>query len=145
MSKIIYTRANGEVSIVVPTKSWEDRMDEVMAKDVNDAIDTPEIVEDSEIPNDRTFRNAWGRNIGGNKLGVHMDKAKEITHGKRRAARAIEMAPFDEIVAKQIPGQNAGQAEAARAQLRNKYDNIQTDIDACENPEDLKTIIDYDL
>ena len=56
MSKIIYTNSDGTVSIINPTG------------DVNDAIkDVPsglsyEIVEDSVIPTDRTFRNAWKQN-----------------------------------------------------------------------------------
>jgi hypothetical protein len=52
---------------------------------------------------------------------VNMDKAKAIGHDMRRAARAEEFKPHDEVIMKQIPGVNAQQAEAARQAIREKY------------------------
>ena len=51
---------------------------------------------------------------------VNIDKAKAIGHDMRRAARAEEFKPFDEAIAKQIPGQ-AESAEAQRQIIRDKY------------------------
>ena len=87
MSKIIYTNSDGTVSIINPTG------------DVNDAIkDVPsglsyEIVEDSVIPTDRTFRNAWKQN---NKT-IETDKAKarEIHKNNIRNARTPKFAELD--------------------------------------------------
>jgi len=73
---------------------------------------------------------------------INMTKAKAIAHDKRRKARDKEMAPHDEIVAKQIPGQSALKAENARTALRAKYDAIQSDIDAAEDVAQLKAIIE---
>ena len=69
---------------------------------------------------------------------VDISKAKEIAHEKRRAARATELAPLDVQVT--IPTM-AEQAEAKRAEIRDKYDAIQTQIDAAESVDVLKSII----
>jgi len=51
---------------------------------------------------------------------VNLNKAKTISHDKRRDARAKEFAPFDEVIMKQIPGNDATVAEAARQVIRDK-------------------------
>jgi len=72
---------------------------------------------------------------------INLTKAKVIAHENRRAKRAEEFAPLDDIIAKQIPGKSAQEAEAERQQIRNKYDAIQTQIDAATNVTTLKTIL----
>lgn len=72
---------------------------------------------------------------------INLEKAKAIAHDKRRAAREVEFKPFDTIIAKQIPGQSAVDAEAERQVIREKYEDIQADIDATETVEDLKDVI----
>ena len=72
---------------------------------------------------------------------INITKAKTIAHDRRRAARAKEFAPLDEIIAKQLPGNSAQQAEAARQVIRDKYAAIQTDIDAATDVAALKTIV----
>lgn len=69
---------------------------------------------------------------------VDILKAKEIAHEKRRAARATELAPLD--IQTTIPAM-AEQAEAKRAEIRDKYAAIQTQIDAAESVDALKSII----
>ena len=87
MSKIIYTNSDGTVSIITP------------AGDVNNAIkDVPsglsyEIVEDSAIPTDRSFRNAWKQNS--KTIETDMTKAKEIHKDKIRTARTPKLAELD--------------------------------------------------
>jgi hypothetical protein len=73
---------------------------------------------------------------------VNLDKAKAIGHAARRAARAEEFAPFDKIVAAQIPGQSAEDAEAARANIRDKYAAMQTEIDAASTPDEIKAALE---
>jgi len=68
---------------------------------------------------------------------INVTKAKAIGHDMRRAARAQEFAPYDEAIAKQIPGQMEG-AEAARQAIREKYAAIQTAIDAAATPDEIK-------
>ena len=87
MSRIIYTKSDGTVSIITP------------AGDVNDAIkDVPsglsyEIVEDSAIPTDRSFRNAWKQNS--KTIETDITKAREIHKTNIRTAREPKLAELD--------------------------------------------------
>lgn len=73
---------------------------------------------------------------------VNLTKAKGIAHDKRRVKRAEEFAPHDEVIMKQIPGADADAAEAARAAIRTKYANVQTNIDNAADVDSLKTIVE---
>jgi hypothetical protein len=57
----------------------------------------------------------------------------------RRAARAEEFKPYDEAIAKQIPGTDG--AEIARQAIREKYAAVQADIDAAETPDEIKAAL----
>jgi hypothetical protein len=72
---------------------------------------------------------------------INIDKAKNIAHDMRRAARAEEFKPHDEVIMKQIPGVDAQAAEAARQAIRDKYASIQTGINAATTPEEIKTAL----
>ena len=72
---------------------------------------------------------------------VNLDKAKVIGHDKRRAARAEEFKPHDEVIMKQIPGADAVAAEEARAIIRAKYEAMQDDIDAATSPDEIKAAL----
>lgn len=72
---------------------------------------------------------------------INVDKAKAIAHEKRRAARAEEFKPHDEVIMKQIPGISSAVAEEARAAIRTKYANMQDDIDAASTPEEIKAAL----
>lgn len=69
---------------------------------------------------------------------VNLDKAKNIVHDKRRAARSAEFAPLD--IKATIPSEAAA-AEAARQAVREKYATIQQDIDAAPGISELKLIV----
>jgi len=71
---------------------------------------------------------------------IDVNKAKAIGHDMRRAARAEEFKPYDEAIAKQIPGQMEG-AEAARQAIREKYVDIQAEIDAATTPDEIKAAL----
>jgi len=134
-SRIIYQNESGGVAVIVPTGSVE-----LALKDVPE--NTPySIVDAADIPSDRTFRNAWV--IGMDGCVEHdLDQCKAIGHDKRRAARTKAFAPFDEIIAKQIPGADAAEAEAARQQIRNKYAEVQVTIDAAADPDEIKAALE---
>jgi hypothetical protein len=60
MKRIIYKNSDNSVSIIVPTEEYLEThtIEELAIKDVPE--NTPyKIVDVSEIPTDRTFRNAW--------------------------------------------------------------------------------------
>tara|TARA_R110000796_G_scaffold147922_1_gene264763 strand:+ start:1372 stop:1608 length:237 start_codon:yes stop_codon:yes gene_type:complete len=72
---------------------------------------------------------------------VNIDKAKVISHDKRREARSAEFAPLDEVIMKQIPGTDAAAVEEARAVIRIKYEDLQVSIDAASDVTTLNTIL----
>jgi hypothetical protein len=60
MKRIIYKNPDNSVSIIVPTQEYLEThtIEELALKDV--PANTPyKIVDVSDIPTDRTFRNAW--------------------------------------------------------------------------------------
>jgi len=77
-----------------------------------------------------------------NSIIVNMEKARAIGHDKRRAARTEAFAPFDEIIAKQIPGADATAAEEARQAIRSKYADVQLAIDAAADPDAIKAALE---
>jgi len=88
MSKIIYTQSNGIVAVIHP-----------ISGNANDAIkDVPdgvayEIVKDSVIPADRTFRDAWVQDT--ETIKTDMAKAREVHKTKIREARTPKLAELD--------------------------------------------------
>ena len=56
--RIIYKTAENTVSVIVPSPHWAGTMEELAQKDVPTGLKY-KIVEDSVIPSDRSFRNAW--------------------------------------------------------------------------------------
>ena len=86
--KIIYPTESG-VAIIHPT--GELSIEEVAAKNVP-AGAPYRIVNDDEVPSDRTFRNAWQDNNG---IKVDMPKAVDITKDRLRAERAPLLTALD--------------------------------------------------
>ena len=56
--RIIYPTDDGGVAVIIPAPECGLTIEEIAAKDVP-AGKPFKIVEDSDIPEDRTFRNAW--------------------------------------------------------------------------------------
>lgn len=134
--KIIYATPEGGVAVVHPT--GEVPINELVSK-VVPAGAKFEIVNEDAIPSDRFFRNAWVAN--GAAVEVDLDKAKEIGHDLRRQQRAEEFKPYDEVIAKQIPGVDAVKAEEARQEIRDKYALVQDAIEAASTPDEIKAAI----
>jgi hypothetical protein len=134
MKRIIYQNSEGGVSVIIPTESVE-----LALKDVPEGVPY-EIVEDDAIPSDRFFRNAWVTN--GAAVEVDLDQAKSIGHDIRRTQRAEEFKPYDEVIAKQIPGVDAAEAEAARQAIRDKYAAVQDAVNAAKTPDAIKVALE---
>ena len=134
ISRIIFQTESGGVAVIVPTGSVE-----LALKDVPEGVPY-EIVSAADIPSDRFFRGAWVAN--GSAIEVDLDAAKAIGHDMRRTKRAEEFAPHDEVIAKQIPGKDASQAETKRQDIRDKYSEVQDAIDAAESPEEIKAALE---
>ena len=133
-SRIIFQTESGGVSVIVPTGSVE-----LALKDVPPGVPY-EIVSTDDIPSDRYFRNAWIAD--GAAVAVDLGKAKDIGHDIRRQQRSEEFQPFDEIIAKQIPGADAIEAEANRQQIRDRYADVQVAIDAAADPDEIKAALE---
>ena len=56
--RIIYRTEEGTVVVVSASQEWTGTMEELAQKDVPTGLKY-KIVEDSVIPSDRSFRNAW--------------------------------------------------------------------------------------
>ena len=130
MTKIIYSNSDGTVSIITPTGDIERAKQDVPSGTAY------EVVEDNKLPTDRTFRNAWVKGSG--VVTEDVTKAKAIAHDTRRLKRAAEFKPHDDIIAKQIPGKSASDAETARAAIRTKYATMQTNIDNATTTSKIK-------
>jgi len=72
---------------------------------------------------------------------INVDKAKDIAHSIRRAARAEEFKPYDDVIMKQIPSADAAAAEQARKDIRAKYALIQDAIDIAATPDEIKAAL----
>lgn len=81
--RIIYPNDEGGVSIIVPSPNWKGTMEELAAKDVPDGKPY-KIVEDSVIPSDRTFRDAWENY---EEINVNFSKAQTLTKQRLREER----------------------------------------------------------
>ncbi len=68
---------------------------------------------------------------------INISKAKEITHSVRRDARAKEFQPLD--IQATIPSM-AVEAEVKRQVIREKYAELQIQIDNAQNADELKAI-----
>jgi hypothetical protein len=134
MNRIIYPTPEGGIAVIIPTESVE-----LALKDVPEGVPY-EIVDAADIPSDRFFRNAW--TLGDCCIEQDLDRCREIGHAIRRTKRAEEFAPHDDVIAKQIPGKNAVEAEEARQAIRNKYTEVQEAIDAAETPDEIKTALE---
>ncbi len=98
------------------------------------------IVEDSVLPTDRTFRNAWRKD--GETVKEDLTESKKLAHEKRRYDRTKEFKPYDDIVMKQIPGSDTEAAEAERVKIRDKYATMQTSIDNASDTAAIKTALE---
>ena len=60
MKRIIYKTEEGGVAVLIPTPEYlqDHTIEELAAKDVPEGAEF-EIVEDADVPSDRTFRGAW--------------------------------------------------------------------------------------
>ena len=74
---------------------------------------------------------------------VNITKAQEIAHDKRREARAGEFKPLDEAITINIANPDkVAEIEAERQAIRDKYAEIQTNIDSSTTTDELKSILE---
>lgn len=137
--RIIYQNQDGGVSVVIPSKEYLEShtIEELAAKDVPPNVEF-EIINADDLPTDRLFRDAWVKN--GASIEHDLTKAKKIAHELRRRARIAEFAPLD--IEATIPSKS-NEAESKRQKIRDKYADIQTNIDAGQTVNDIKTAMQF--
>jgi hypothetical protein len=147
MKKIIYTQADGSVAVVHPVINThpvrenlteDEALGRAMLKLPPDAID-PQIIDEADIPADRSFRNAWSRM--GSKIVHDMGRARDIHRDRLRAARAPLLAELD--VAYQRADEKSDAAEKARVVVQKQVLRDITkhpDIDSAKTIDDLKAV-----
>lgn len=74
-------------------------------------------------------------------ISINLEKARNIAHSVRRKMRDEEMKPFDDIIAKQIPGNSFQQIESQRELIRKKYEAVQRKIDSANSAQELENIL----
>jgi hypothetical protein len=132
--RIVFTNPDGTVGVIIPAPGIS------LARAVQDvpATATAEVIVDAEaLPADRLFRAAW--TLQDEALVECPVKSKVVAHELRRAKRAAEFAPFDDVIAKRLPGEE--EAEAERVLIRAKYAALQDSLDSAETVEELKSIL----
>lgn len=145
--RIIYQNSDGGCSVVIPASDSGLTLEEAIAKSV--PAGTPyKVVQDSEIPVDRTYRNAWVPNLVGGKVTHDMSKAREIHKDIMRRVRQPLLEQLDVAVLRAIEQGAAGKQdrEAAMAKkivLRDVTADAR--IEAANTVEELKAAWDNAL
>lgn len=141
MKKIVYGRADGGVAIVHPCRNIRETLSDkqVLGRAwrhlPSDAI-KPRIVDEAEIPKDRSFRDAWTHD-----LTIDMSKAVDIFLKELRRRRNGKLEATDKLMMRaQETGNTAEVARlgAVRQALRDLPASI--DVTAAATPEALKAL-----
>lgn len=88
------------------------------------------------VPEDAIFMSTW--QLQGSTIVEDLTASKEVAHEIRRTIRDREFIPWDRKVT--IPPE-AANAEAQRELIREKYAQIQTDIDIATDMATLRTVV----
>ncbi len=139
--RIIWKNPDGSVAISTPvnTNLSLEEVIEQTKKELGD-VELVDVVPVEEIPQDRTFRNAWTTN-GGNKIKVDMPLAREVWRNKIRKAREPKLAALDIEFTKALEKADAkGQKDVASARQKLRDLTALPEIEAAETPEALKAI-----
>lgn len=123
---------------------WAETEDEfvarIAAKDVPAGAANAQIVDESAIPADRTFRNAW--KAGSGVVEHDMDKAREIQKNTLRAMRAPLLAALDVEFMRALEVNDMAQASAVAAQKQALRDvTADPAIAAATTPEALLAVV----
>lgn len=126
--KIIYKTETG---IAILHATGELSIEAVAQKDVPAGVPY-RIVNDDEVPSDRTFRNAWSDNNG---IKVDMPKAKDITKARLRAERIPLFEAQDVAFQRAL---EAGSSTASIIAEKNRLRDLPSLVDAMSTLEQLK-------
>ena len=133
--KIIYKDTKSTVSVITQTSEWTGSMEELAQKNVPTGLKY-KIVEDSVIPTDRTFRNAWEVDTDF-KISENLTKAKDITKDRLRVERKPLLEAEDvKFMQAQETSADTKDIVAEKQRLR----DITKKADTCKNTNELKAL-----
>ena len=137
MQRIIYTRPDGGVSVVIP--SGKVPFETVLQKDVPTDATNVQVVEDTTIPSDRTVRNAWVQQ--GKAVITDMTKARIIHTQRIREKRDKKLEVLDKDTMRFLNDpQKRADIETQKQALRDLPQNLMADIQNAMSPETLKQV-----
>ena len=127
--RILYTK-DGLVKVFTPTEVGLSTADlSELARVVVPKGISFKIIDQSEVPSDRTFRDAWKEE--GESVGVDIVKAREVQKDRIRVARAPLMTELDYK-------QNAGEDVSVERQRLKDFTAL---VDSVSDVEELKAVI----
>lgn len=128
--KFVYTNQDGSVSIVVaadkPTLERvlgpltdEEYRTHVLERSIPEGVTNVREISDSDLPADRSYRNAWCDKTAKSSLDINMVAVKNILLTKLRASRDEKLSKSDSLVARAIEsGADLSALKAKRQALR---------------------------
>ena len=140
--RIVYTRPDGGVSIVIPVKTFDpEKLSE--RKDIPKGATDIRLCDAKDIPTDRTYRDAWERDTSRRSAVVktNMPKARKLHMDKIRRMRDAELEKLDKDWMRAL-GQGdtpeANDIEDRRQNLRNIPQTF--DLSKAKTPDELKAL-----
>lgn len=139
MRKILYTRPDGNASVVHPVRNTLGESLTITDAEIeqrawikipSDAIN-PQFIDPVVIPTDRTFRNAWTQN--GVMIVHDMPKCREIQEQRIEAKRRLKML---DLMVRENLGENVAVDKAAIRAI-----NARALCQAAQTPEELKAVL----
>lgn len=142
MEKAIVYQQSGKTVILYPVSNSGLTVEEIATKDVPTGV-LYKIINVSELPTDREFRNAWSCDADMN-LTIDMEKARDVWRDKIRIARKPKLAELD---VQYMRAQEAGEDTSAIVATKNKLRDFpaKPEITSASTVEELKVIWDSDL
>lgn len=114
-------------------------LDRVRARSVPAGAKDVRVMLRSDLPKDRTFRDAWA--IQGGKPSVDMAKAKDIHRGRIRRRRKARFRDLDAQQLRAIESGDASEVQAVAAAKKKLRDApAHPGIENAKTPEELKTV-----
>ena len=137
MKKIIYSLPDGRVAVVHPVINTHPEPEQITEEQALERAIARlpagvvfQVVEETSIPSDRTFRDGWKEGAG--KVEHDMPKCREIHRERMRVARAPKLAALD---VEQLRNKNV---EAEKQALRDVTADPR--IETAATPDELKAV-----
>jgi len=130
MRKIFYSRPDGELSIVSVPVDTDAAIAAALAKLPATASNVT-TVDESVVPLDRTFRNAWRQN--GVSVRVDLPIARTLVEKEIETRRRVKIR---DVLEREALGENVAVEKAALRSI-----NARLLVDAAQTPEALKAVI----